>query len=177
MIHFNSIYFSVCRKENRFPIPNYITIKVNYSSMILTELWQTGADSTHEIHYISSIHLLDSFAKFCKYIPFAHLPHLLPTYSAKQLQSTQSVAAAGTSNSCIEFQWHRKYLFPVLLSSLYRWGDNLNKFSIWQRSKLSYLSKLFSWWRENNFQPAVSWRIHGFSSMFYRLLTLWDSLV
>ena len=66
MIDFNSIYFSGCSKENQFPIPNCITNKVNYSSMILTELhvWQTGADLTHEIHYISSIHLLDSFAKF-----------------------------------------------------------------------------------------------------------------
>ena len=91
MIDFNSIYFSGCSKENRFPIPNYITIEVNDSSMILTELWQTGADLTHEIHYISSIHLLDSFAKFCKYIPFANLPHLPPTCLTNQLQSRQSV--------------------------------------------------------------------------------------
>ena len=91
MIQFNSIHFSGCSKENRFPIPNYITIEVNDSSMILTELWQTGADSTHEIHYISSIHLLDSFAKFCKYISFANLPHLPQTCSTNQLQSRQSV--------------------------------------------------------------------------------------
>ena len=78
-------------QENRFPTPNYITIEVNDSSMILTELWQTGADLTHEIHYISSIHLLDSFAKFWKYIPFAHLPHLFPTCLTNQLQSRQSV--------------------------------------------------------------------------------------
>ena len=57
--------------------------------------------------HISSIHLWDSFAKCCKYIPFAHLPHLLPTYLANQLQSRQSFDVAGTSNSCIDFQWDR----------------------------------------------------------------------
>ena len=81
MIHFNSIHFKGCSKETRFPIPNYITIEVNDSSMILRELWQTGADSTHEVHNISSIDLLDLFAKFCKHIHFAQFPHLLPTYS------------------------------------------------------------------------------------------------
>ena len=91
MIHFNSIHFSGCSKENRFPIPNYINMEVNNSSMILSELWQTGADFTHEIHYIPSIHLLDSFAKFCKYIPFTNLPHLPQTCSTNQLQSRQSV--------------------------------------------------------------------------------------
>ena len=90
MIHFNSFHFFGCSKENRFPIPNYITTEVNASSMILTELWQTGADLTHEIHYISSIHLLDSFAKFCKYIPFA--------------KQTVSGDVVGTSNSCTDFQ-------------------------------------------------------------------------
>ena len=57
--------------------------------------------------HISSIHLWDSFAKSCKYIPFAHLPHLLPTYSANQLQSRQSFGIAGTSNISIDFQWDR----------------------------------------------------------------------
>ena len=41
-----NVSFSGCSKETRFPIPNYIRIVANNSSMILSELWQTGADST-----------------------------------------------------------------------------------------------------------------------------------
>ena len=63
MIQFNSINVYGCSEETQFLIPNYISIEVNNSSMILTELWQTGADSTHEIH----THFLNSFMRsICK---------------------------------------------------------------------------------------------------------------
>ena len=87
-----NVSFSGCSKETRFPIPNYIRIVANNSSMILSELWQTGADSTQ-------LNSWDSFVKCCKYIPFAHLPDLLPTYLANQLQSRQLII------SCC---WHFK---------------------------------------------------------------------
>ena len=171
MIHFNSIHFSGCSKENR--------LMVNDSSMILTELWQTGADSTHEIHDVSSIHLLNSFAKFCKYIPFANLPHLFPTCSTNQLQSRQSVVMLlalqtvalifneidkNISFSCVivfplPLRRHLKYVF----------------YNKWQRPKLSYFLSHFL--DEEKKIPASSELIHGFSSMFSRLLTISDSLV
>ena len=86
MIQFNSIHFSWCSKETRFPIPNYICIEVNSSSMILTQLAKLEQIQLMRFIHISSIHLWDSFAKCCKYIPFAHLPHLLSTFLANQLQ-------------------------------------------------------------------------------------------
>ena len=97
--------FSGSSKETQFPIPNYISIEVNDSSMILSELWQNEADSTHEIHthYFHSIHSWDLFAKCCRYISFVHLPDLLPTYLANQLQSRQLIDVAGTSlYTCIK---------------------------------------------------------------------------
>ena len=38
--------FSGCSKETWFTIPNFISIEVNDSSIVISELWQTGADST-----------------------------------------------------------------------------------------------------------------------------------
>ena len=42
--------FSGCSEDTRFPILNNINIDVNESSVILSELWQTGTNSTQFIH-------------------------------------------------------------------------------------------------------------------------------
>ena len=55
--------FSGSSKETQFPIPNYISIEVNDSSMILSELWQNEADSTHS-YTLFPFHSFMRF--FCK---------------------------------------------------------------------------------------------------------------
>ena len=109
MIQFNSINVYGCSEETQFLIPNYISIEANNSSMILTELWQTGADSTHEIH----THFLTSFLRFIWKVlqihPFAHLPKLLPTYLAISVSKQ-------TDNWCC---WHFKQLHWFSMRSIF----------------------------------------------------------
>ena len=113
---FQFVFFWAVKKDS---IPD--TIEVS-----LSELCQTEVDSTHEIH----THFLNSSMRFlCKMlqiIPFAHLPHLLLTYLAY---------VAGPSKSCINSNEIIKMnLLTVSLSSLYRCGDELNRFSILMNS-------------------------------------------
>ena len=132
MIHFNSIHFKWCLKETRFPIPNYITIEVNNSSMIRRELWQTGADSTHEVHNISSIDLLDLFAKFCKHIHFAQFPHLLPT------KWQRSKLSYFLSYFCAE-----EKKFPAS-------SELIHEFSSMSSRLLTIQDSLVNWWFKSN---------------------------
>ena len=98
---FNStrFIFSGCSKETRFPIPNYISIEVNdstHDSFRAMANWS----QFNSIQFIHEIH-----SKMLQIHPFSHLPHLLQTYLANQLQSSRPFDVAGTSKSCIDFQW------------------------------------------------------------------------
>lgn len=123
---FNStrFIFSGCSKETRFPIPNYIALRSTIQLMILSELWQTGADSTQFNSFMSFN------AKCCKYTPL----HICLNSSPPKL--SKSVAKQSVIWCCWHFwelhwfsmRWMKANLLPVSLSSLYHRGDNFNRF-------------------------------------------------
>ena len=59
--------------------------------------------------HISSIHFWDSFEKCCKYIPFAHLPKLLPTYLAISVSKQTDIWCC----------WHFKQLHWFSMRSIF----------------------------------------------------------
>ena len=75
---------------------------------------------------LNSIHSWDWMQNAANVHPFAHLPHLLPTYLANQLQSSQLFDVAGFKElHWFSLRWIKIDHSPVSLSSLYHWGDNL----------------------------------------------------
>ena len=70
------------RLDSRFQI--ILALRSTIQLMILSELWQTGADSTQFNSFMS----FD--ANCCKYTPFAYLPQLLPPKLSKSV-AKQSV--------------------------------------------------------------------------------------
>ena len=106
--------FSGCSKETRSPIPNYIMIEVNDSSVILSELWQTGADSTQFNSFIRNN------AKCCKYT-------LCIFSSSPPILLSKSVAKQSVIWCCWHFKelhwfpirWMKTNILPAPLSSLY----------------------------------------------------------
>ena len=132
MIHFNSS-FSGWSKETLFPIPLRSAIQVWFFQSFAKLKW---IQLMRYIH-ISSTHPWDSFAKCCKYIPFAHLLHLLLTY-------LHVAYVAGPSKSCINSNEIIKInLLTVSLSSLYHWGDKLNRCSILMNSDPKTFSQYY----------------------------------
>ena len=116
-IQLNS-YFPRCSRETRFLIPNYISIEVNDSSVILSELWQTGTDLTQFIHEIQ--------CKMLQIHPFAHLPHIFPTYLPNQFNAVSYLMWLALQRAALIFNEMNKINFlHVSLSSLYHWGYNL----------------------------------------------------
>ena len=100
MIQFKPFHIICVSKDIRFPIPNYISIEVNNHSVIRSELWQTGADSTQ---FNSFMWCLRFNVKCRKYTPLhICLISSQPMRLANQLQSSQLFDVAGS--------WHFKEL-------------------------------------------------------------------
>ena len=107
--HFQFI-FSGCSEETRFPILYSIRYQHERSSVIFSELWQTGADSTQFNSFMRFIW------KMLQIHPFAHSPHFFLIYLPNQFQSGQLFDVAGTSKAALI---KMNILLPVSLSSFY----------------------------------------------------------
>ena len=110
------------RLDSRFQI--ILALRSTIQLMILSELWQTGADSTQFNSFMSFN------AKCCKYTPL----HICLNSSPPKL--SKSVAKQSVIWCCWHFwelhwfsmRWMKANLLPVSLSSLYHRGDNFNRF-------------------------------------------------
>ena len=115
--------------------------------------------------------------------PFAHLPHLLPTYALSKSVAKQSVIwccwqLALQRAKLIFNEMNKNQSFTCAIVFPLPLRRQLKRLSMpsEQRSKLKVFSTLFLWWKEREF-TASSELFHGFSSMFPWLLALWDAFV
>ena len=92
-------YFLGAQKRLDSWFQTILALRSTIQLMILSELWQTGTDSTQFNSFMS----FD--AKCCKYTPLHICLNSFHLNLANQSQSSQLFDVAGTSESCIDFQW------------------------------------------------------------------------
>ena len=86
------------RLDSRFQI--ILALRSTIQLMILSELWQTGADST-QFNSFRSFN-----AKCCKYTPLHICLNSSPPKLSKSVAKQSVFDVAGTYESCIDSQWH-----------------------------------------------------------------------